>query len=170
MLTPAATMFWAVARFRQVGAVACLLVCAPFCRCSCAALVCGAGRPLPFPSDMAPGAAGHGQRGPMSSAVTSIASAWWRQRCGDGLVLLSHHGNVLLDWSSSIWQSTCSGTTAGDLAQGYLDRIVSGRLCPYQPMWLQEGVTRSSAICLHHGTCRHLDFHATDNSGETLDG
>lgn len=57
------------------------------------------------------------------------------------LVLLSHHGNVLLDRSSSISLSTCSGTTARDLAQGYLDQIVSGRSRPYRPTWLQEGVS-----------------------------
>jgi hypothetical protein len=33
------------------------------------------------------------------------------------LVLFSHHGNVLQDWSSSIWSSTCSGTAVGDPAQ-----------------------------------------------------
>lgn len=76
----------------------------------------------------------------------------WRRRGGGNgvvavLVLLSHHGNDLHDRSSLIWPSTCSGTAAGDLAQGYLDRIEFGRARPYQPTRLHEGAARSSVVC-----------------------
>lgn len=51
---------------------------------------------------------------------------------GCGPRAFSHHGNVLLDRSSSIWPSTCSNGHQR-ICSRYLDQLVSGRVRPYQP-------------------------------------
>jgi hypothetical protein len=40
----------------------------------------------------------------------------------------------------------------------------------FLPMWLQEEVMWSFAICCHHGTCRSFGFHDEDSGGECHDG